>query len=68
MSTEMNPAKSEGNEEVQMNSFWGGNSRGACVQMTQSTGYVQMTKEQARQVRDRLNDWLEDFRLEEFRR
>ena len=52
MSTEQNPLVSvyKDNEEIQVTSFYGGQNRGKCVQLTQDTGYVQLTEEQAQQL------------------
>jgi len=46
--------------ELSLTSFAGGKERGRCLQVTlhDSIGYAQFTKDQATELRDALNSWL----------
>jgi hypothetical protein len=68
MSRFLNTLASDRNNDVDVNTFWGGNERGTCVQLNQHNDKkgaegqfvaIQLTREQARQLRYELDFWLE---------
>lgn len=55
MSTELIDCPREG---YQLTGFYGGDSRGYCLQITSDHGYVQVTREGAARLRDGIDSYL----------
>ena len=70
MSTELNTAVSNDNEDLSVTSFFGGSQRGRCLQLTQSNqtrrqgagcnmfDNVQLDEQQVRQLMGTMAEWL----------
>jgi len=51
---------------LSLTSFFGGTERGRSLQLTISnSGYIQLTKDAVKELRDSILDWLEGKQLEE---
>ena len=56
MSTELSTIKTK-TSLLQLTQFWGGNERGISIQLTQDTGYIQLTVDEAAKVAAALDSW-----------
>jgi hypothetical protein len=45
-------------DDFTVTSFWGGEERGPCIQITKGVSYVQLEQEEAKEVVYAINNWL----------